>query len=51
MAGAGVEPEYLELRAYGDLRSLDRADVPAVILAAATVGKTRLIDNVILARP
>ncbi|MFO0724141.1 MAG: pantoate--beta-alanine ligase [Myxococcota bacterium] len=48
---AGLVPEYLELRSFVDLRPLDRADVPAVMLVAARVGKTRLIDNWILARP
>ncbi len=38
--------DYLELRAEKDLRPLDRADVPARLLAAAFLGRTRLIDNV-----
>lgn len=47
----GVEPEYLELREYTTLSPLNVADRPAVILLAARVGSTRLIDNVILSRP
>jgi pantoate--beta-alanine ligase len=47
----GVEPEYLELREYTTLSPLVVADRPAVILVAARVGSTRLIDNVILSRP
>lgn len=51
MRAAGIEPEYLELRRFLDLGPLDRADEPAVILTAAPVGSTRLIDNLILRRP
>ena len=47
----GLAPEYLELRAYADLAPLARAEVPAVILTAVRVGKARLLDNWILARP
>lgn len=47
---AGVEPEYLELRSAGDLTPLTQVDRPAVLLVAARVGKTRLIDNWILGR-
>lgn len=50
MSSAGLEPEYLELRAYEDLAPLERADRPAVILTAVPLGGTRLIDNLILAR-
>lgn len=46
-----LEPEYLELRSSLDLSPVDRAVGPAVILTAVRVGTTRLIDNVILARP
>ncbi|MCA9555061.1 MAG: pantoate--beta-alanine ligase [Myxococcales bacterium] len=48
---AGVQPEYLELRHATSLVPLERADGPCVMLVAARVGKTRLIDNVILRRP
>ena len=37
--------DYLEVRAAEDLRPLDRIDRPAVMLVAAFVGGTRLIDN------
>lgn len=50
MDGAGVTPEYLELRHADTLRPLERADGPCVLLVAAQVGATRLLDNVILAR-
>lgn len=45
-AGGFETIEYLELRAESDLRTLDRLDEPARILAAAYLGSTRLIDNV-----
>lgn len=51
MQACAVEPEYLELRRFSDLAPLDRAGEPAVILTAAPVGSTRLIDNLILRRP
>jgi pantoate--beta-alanine ligase len=50
LAAESIEPEYLELRGYASLEPLDRADEPAVILTAARVGSTRLIDNTILRR-
>ena len=50
MAAAHIEPEYLELRSFHDLEPLANADRPSVILTAAPVGSTRLIDNVILDR-
>lgn len=48
---ADLKPEYLELRSYADLAPLEDAQKPCVILVAATVGSTRLIDNLILRRP
>ncbi len=38
--------DYLELRAEMDLKPLQKLDRPARLLAAAWLGKTRLIDNV-----
>jgi len=43
----GVVPEYLVLVGE-DLRPVARADAHTVVVVAATVGKTRLIDNVVL---
>lgn len=48
---AGIEPEYLELREFFTLAPLEVADRPCVMLVAARVGSTRLIDNLILRRP
>jgi pantoate--beta-alanine ligase len=44
-AGFG-KVDYLELRAADGLAPLDRADRPARLLAAAWLGRARLIDNV-----
>jgi pantoate--beta-alanine ligase len=46
LAAAGFKPiDYLELRDAGTLAPLDRLDRPARLLAAAYLGRTRLIDN------
>ncbi len=37
--------DYLEIRAADDLKPLDTLDRPAVMLVAAFMGSTRLIDN------
>jgi pantoate--beta-alanine ligase len=37
--------DYVEIRDADSLRPIERVDRPAVILAAALVGATRLIDN------
>ncbi len=41
--------EYLDLRACDDLRSLERPEVPARLLAAAWLAGVRLIDNIAVA--
>ena len=48
LTAAGVEPEYLELRAPDDLRELDGVHSAALLAVAAQVGPARLIDNRIL---
>jgi pantoate--beta-alanine ligase len=45
IAGRVDRIDYLELRAADDLQPLQTIDRPAVMLVAAFVGKTRLIDN------
>ncbi|MGR4070279.1 pantoate--beta-alanine ligase [Halomonas sp. LR3S48] len=47
---AGFEPDYLELRA-ADLGPATPTTREAVLLAAARLGKTRLIDNLTLTLP
>ena len=47
LADAGFDPvQYLEVSDAETLQPLERADRPARVLAAAYLGKTRLIDNV-----
>jgi pantoate--beta-alanine ligase len=48
MAPLQVEPEYLELVHLDTLEALELLDGPALLLLAAQVGATRLIDNAIL---
>ncbi|WP_434810012.1 pantoate--beta-alanine ligase [Microbacterium sp. bgisy189] len=48
LADAGIEPEYLELRATDDLRLLDRVEEEGLLAVAARVGGARLIDNCVL---
>ena len=43
---AGFAPDYLELRDAADLSPMSRLDRPARLLAAAPLGRTRLIDNI-----
>ena len=48
---AGFKPEYFTLRRAADLQPDDRTTQELVILAAAWLGNTRLIDNVTVTRP
>lgn len=45
---AGLEPEYVAIRRALDLSEPDRDCDELVVLAAAHLGKTRLIDNVVV---
>ena len=47
LAGSGFKPEYLTVRNSGDLSPPDRDSRFLVVLAAAWLGETRLIDNVL----
>jgi len=46
--GAGVEPEYLELRSAYDLSPAERVNGNTLLAVAARVGRARLIDNTML---
>jgi pantoate--beta-alanine ligase len=48
MASCAVEPEYLALVDPDTLEPVTRFDAPALLVVAAQVGATRLIDNLIL---
>jgi pantoate--beta-alanine ligase len=49
MERPGVQPEYVEVVSARDLSQLDRLEGEEVLIAiAATVGRTRLIDNTVL---
>jgi pantoate--beta-alanine ligase len=49
LAGAGIEPEYLEARDADDLRPIETFNArPALIALAARLGEARLIDNVVV---
>ena len=50
LEAAGFAPEYVELRDAESLAPVDRLKRPARLLAAARLGRTRLIDNVAVIR-
>ena len=47
LTGRGWKPDYVSIRKQSNLkpRGADEADAPLVVLAAAKLGQTRLIDN------
>lgn len=45
LAAAGWEPDYIAVRRRIDLQPPAHMDDPLVVLAAAKLGRTRLIDN------
>ena len=51
LRAAGFGPDYLELRDAADLSPVTTLDRPARLLAAARLGRTRLIDNVPVTPP
>ncbi|MGW8247056.1 MAG: pantoate--beta-alanine ligase [Acidiferrobacterales bacterium] len=46
LKAAGFEPEYVSIRRQSDLQPPEAGDHQIVILAAAKLGNTRLIDNI-----
>ena len=48
LESAGFEPEYFSIRRAEDLTDPDRDNDELVVLAAAWLGETRLIDNVVV---
>ena len=47
---AGFQPDYFSVSSSSDLKKADANDVDLVILVAAKLGKTRLIDNIYFSR-
>jgi pantoate--beta-alanine ligase len=47
---AGFQPDYFSVCRSSDLKKADTNDVDLVILVAAKLGKTRLIDNIYFSR-
>ena len=45
LANAGWKPDYVEIRRRSDLALPQSGDRELVVLAAARIGTTRLIDN------
>jgi pantoate--beta-alanine ligase len=45
LAAAGWQPDYVEVRRRSDLAAPQRGDAERVVLGAARLGSTRLIDN------
>lgn len=50
LVGLGFQPDYLEVRRQGDLLPPERGDRDLIVLAAAQLGRARLIDNVEFSR-
>ncbi|MDZ7643926.1 MAG: pantoate--beta-alanine ligase [Woeseiaceae bacterium] len=48
LEAAGFEPEYVSIRRAEDLKPPDREMDALVVLAAARLGRTRLIDNIVV---
>ncbi len=51
LRSAGFRPDYLSVRRPGDLAEAGSADRELVILVAAWLGRTRLIDNLEMTQP
>jgi pantoate--beta-alanine ligase len=49
LSGAGFRPDYVEIRRQGDLAPANAAGTePLIVLAAAHLGRARLIDNLLV---
>jgi pantoate--beta-alanine ligase len=46
LSESGFKPDYVSIRQQGDLRVPDPGATELIVLAAATLGTTRLIDNI-----
>jgi pantoate--beta-alanine ligase len=46
LAAAGFRPDYVSVRRASDLAGPSRTDRDLVVLAAAYLGKARLLDNI-----
>ena len=46
LSGSGFKPDYVSIRQRGDLRVPAPGATELIVLAAATLGTTRLIDNI-----
>jgi pantoate--beta-alanine ligase len=51
LTSSGVEPEYFELVSADTLAPVRRIEGEVLVLVAARVGATRLIDNAVVGRP
>jgi pantoate--beta-alanine ligase len=51
LTSSGVEPEYFELVSADTLAPVRRIEGEVLVLVAARVGATRLIDNAVIGRP
>ncbi|MGR9086438.1 MAG: pantoate--beta-alanine ligase [Gammaproteobacteria bacterium] len=51
LQNAGFKTDYFSICRRSDLKTADRSDRELVILAAAKLGRTRLIDNICFNRP
>jgi pantoate--beta-alanine ligase len=48
LEGAGFRPDYIAIRAAADLQLPNRGEKQLVVLAAAYLGRARLIDNLLI---
>lgn len=48
LVAAGLRPDYISIRRAADLQQPDEADKQLVVVAAAYLGRARLIDNLLI---